>query len=252
MALKLKSFIQLVIQKILGYRNYLLVFSIYRTLRFRLLRDDQDFNTFIELTKSSEPSIIIDAGANVGYTTVIFAKAFPNYLIVSYEPVSLLSSIIVKVVHFFKVKNVEVKQLALGNANEMVSIKTPIIAGVKKQGLSFVAVAVEREDENLMNDFLEEKVQMVSLDNDLLGKVKHPVVGIKVDVENFEFFVLQGSIELIKRYKPVVMAELWDNARKNACIELMNNLGYAVKVISNKVLVDYTNQPSLNYFFVPK
>jgi hypothetical protein len=48
------------------------------------------------------------------------------------------------------------------------------------------------------------------------------------------------------------MAELWDNARKNACIDLMKNEGYDVKVISNKTLVDYTNQQSLNYFFIPK
>ena len=252
MVQKLKSFIQLVIQNILGYRNYLFVFSIYRTLKFRLLRDDKDFNCFIQLTKSIEPATIIDAGANVGYTTVIFAKAYPHYSIISYEPVSLLSKIISKVVHFFKLNNVQIRQLALGNTNDVVSIKTPIISGVKKQGLSFIAKEVEREDENLMDNCLEEQVEMVSLDNDLLNKIIHPVVGIKVDVENFEFFVLQGSVELIKLYRPIVMAELWDNARKTACIELMRNLGYTVKIINNKDLVDYTNQHSLNYFFIPK
>lgn len=252
MVQKLKSFLQLIIQKILGYQTYLFVFSIYRTLKYRLLRDDADFNIFIELVKSNQPSTIIDAGANVGYTTVIFAKEFPNYSIIAYEPVSLLSSIITKVVRFFKVQNVLVKQLALGNTNDMVTIKTPIISGVKKQGLSFIDVAVEREDANLLTNFLEEQVQMVSLDADLIGKIEYAVTGIKVDVENFEFFVLQGTIGLIKLYKPIVMAELWDNARKKACIELMQNLGYSVKIISNKNLIDYTGQQSLNYFFIPK
>lgn len=93
---------------------------------------------------------------------------------------------------------------------------------------------------------------MVSLDGDLMNQLAYPLSGIKVDVENFEYFVLQGAIELIKQYKPIVMAELWDNARKNACIDLMKNEGYDVKVISNKTLVDYTNQQSLNYFFIPK
>ncbi|MDO9157727.1 FkbM family methyltransferase [Sediminibacterium sp.] len=252
MVQQLKSFIQLVIQKILGYRTYLYVFSIYRALKFRLFRDDADFNIFIDLVKSSKPSTIIDAGANVGYTAVIFAKEFPHYSIIAYEPVSLLSTIITKVVQFFKLHNVTVKQLALGNSNGLVTIKTPIISGVKKQGLSFIDVAVEREDADLLNNFLEEQVQMVSLDADLMGKLSYPVSGIKVDVENFEYFVLQGTIELIKQYKPIVMAELWDNARKNACIDLMKNEGYNVKVISNKTLVDYTNQQSLNYFFIPK
>lgn len=252
MVQKLKSFIQLVIQNILGYRNYLFVFSIYRALKFRLLRDDEDFNCFIRLTNSSQPATIIDAGANVGYTTVIFAKEYPHFSIISYEPVSLLSKIIVKVVQFFNLHNVQIRQLALGNTKDVVSIKTPIISGVKKQGLSFVAKEVEREDEKLLDNCLEEQVQMVSLDSDLLNKIIHPLVGIKVDVENFEFFVLQGSIELIKLYRPIVMAELWDNARKMACIELMRNLGYEVKIIKNKNLVAYTNQHSLNYFFIPK
>jgi FkbM family methyltransferase len=252
MAQQLKSFIQLVIQNILGYRNYLFVFSIYRTLKYRLLRDDTDLNIFIDLVKSDQSATIIDAGANVGYTTVIFAKEFPHYSIIAYEPVSLLSKIIAKVLRFFNIKNVLVKQLALGNTNNLVTIKTPIISGVKKQGLSFIDVAVEREDADLLNNFLEEQVKMVSLDADLIGKVSHSVVGIKVDVENFEFFVLQGTVELIKLYKPIIMAELWDNARKNACIDLMENSGYSIKVISNKALVDYTNQQCLNYFFIPK
>lgn len=252
MVQKLKSGLQLIIQKFLGYRTYLYVFSIYRTLKYRLLRDDADFNIFIELVKSNQPATIVDAGANVGYTALIFAKEFPNYSIIAYEPVSLLSTIITKVVRFFKVQNVSVKQLALGNVNNLVTIKTPIISGVKKQGLSFIDVAVEREDANLLTNFLEEQVQMVSLDADLLGKVEYPIVGIKVDVENFEFFVLQGTVELIKLYKPIVMAELWDNVRKNACIELMENLGYGVKIIHNKALIDYKGQQSLNYFFIPK
>jgi FkbM family methyltransferase len=252
MAQQLKSFIQLVFQNLLGYRNYLFVFSIYRIVKYRLLRDDIDFNIFIDLVESNIPGIIIDAGANVGYTTVLFAKEFPHYSIIAYEPVSLLSQIIVKVLRFFNIKNVLVKQFALGNTNNLVTIKTPIIGGVKMQGLSFIDVSVEREDAELLNNFMEEQVQMVSLDADLIGNILNPVVGIKVDVENFEFFVLQGTVELIKLYKPIIMAELWDDERKKACIGFMKSLGYSIKVISNKTLVDYTNQQCLNYFFMPK
>lgn len=194
MVQKLKSIIQLLIQKILGYTNYLFIFSIYRIWRYRLLRDDIDFNFFIELTKSNRPSTIIDIGANVGYTGVIFAKAFPNYQIICYEPVSLLTTIIHKVVSFFNVKNAIIKHLALGETNQIVPIKTPIIQGVKKQGLSYIDVSVERTDENHISQFLVEQVQMVSLDSDLLSDELLPIAGIKVDVENFEFFVLRGLL----------------------------------------------------------
>lgn len=249
---KLKSLIQLIIQNLLGYPNYLYIFSIYRIYRFKFLRDDADFIFFLSLTKSVNPSTIIDAGANVGYTSVIFAREYPNYQIIAYEPVSLLSNIILRVIKFFNIKNIQVNQLALGNTQELVSIKTPIMGGVKKQGLSYIDVEVEREDEGQMNHFLAEQVQMVTIDSNLLNKNILPVVGIKVDVENFEFFVLQGSIQLMKQFKPIVMAELWDNHRKNACIQLMKEIGYEVKVVQNNLLVDYSNQHTLNYFFIPK
>jgi FkbM family methyltransferase len=252
MVQKLKSLIQLLIQNLLGYPTYLYIFSIYRVYRFKILRDDIDFIFFLSLTKSIHPSTIIDAGANVGYTSVIFAKEYPSYNIIAYEPVSLLSNIILRVVKYFNVLNIKVNQLALGNTNSVVNIKTPIIAGVKKQGLSFIDVDVERGDESQINDFLEEEVRMVTIDSNLLDKNILPVVGIKVDVENFEFFVLKGSVELIKKFKPIVMAELWDNNRKNACIQLMEEIGYEVKVVENKRLVEYSNQQTLNYFFIPK
>lgn len=251
MVQKVKSFIQLLIQKILGYRNYLFVFSIYRVLRFQWFKDDADFKYFLKLTESNKACTIIDAGANVGYTTVIFAKHHPKFQIISFEPVSLLSNIIRQVVGYFSLANVTVKQLALGNNSGEVSIKTPIVAGVKKQGLSFVDFAVDREDEQLFNGYLAEQVKMVSIDEDLLNANVPPVIGIKVDVENFEYFVLQGAQKIIKKDRPVVMAELWGNDRKRACIELMEYLGYQVKVVVNNQLVPYEQQNALNYFFIP-
>lgn len=251
MVQKVKSLIQLLIQNVLGYRNYLYVFSIYRVLRYQWFKDDADFKYFLELTHSNNPGTIIDAGANVGYTSVIFAKHHPTYHIISYEPVSLLSKIIEKVIAYFGLKNITVKQLALGNNLGEVAIKTPIVAGVKKQGLSFVDFAVDREDETMFNGYLTEQVKMVSIDEDLLQTTIPPVVGIKVDVENFEYFVLQGAQKIIKKYRPVVMAELWGNDRKIACIELMQHFDYQVKVIVDHQLVPYTQQNSLNYFFVP-
>lgn len=251
MVQKVKSFIQLLIQNTLGYHNYLYVFSIYRVLRYQWFKDDTDFKFFLELTNSNDSRTIIDAGANVGYTSVIFAKHHPKYQIISYEPVSLLSKIIEKVITYFGLKNITVKQLALGNNSGEVSIKTPIISGVKKQGLSFVDFAVDREDELMFNGYLTEQVKMVSIDEDLLQTDLPPVIGIKVDVENFEYFVLQGAQKIITKYRPVVMAELWGNDRKKACIELMQHFDYQVKVIVNNQLIPYTQQTSLNYFFIP-
>ncbi|BDQ11828.1 FkbM family methyltransferase [Sediminibacterium sp. TEGAF015] len=252
MSQNIKSFIQFLIQQLIGYSTYLYCFSIYRVLRYQMFKDDDDVKFFIQLVKKQNKGIIIDAGANVGYMSVIFAKAFPESSIVSYEPVKLLSSIIARVIRFFGTSNIEIRQKALGDSIESVIIKTPIIQGVKKQGLSYIDKEVERADADILKKSIDEQVDMVSLDSEWLNDMgSHKISGIKVDVENFEYFVLKGAAQILERFKPVVMAELWDNNRKNACIQFMEKLGYRVYIIKDKALVQFQGQPSLNYFFIP-
>lgn len=248
---KVKNSVQFLIQRIIGYSNYLYWFSIYRVLRYQFMKDDIDITFFIELVKKQKQGVVIDAGANVGYTSVIFAKAFPSSSIISYEPVRLLSQIIYRVVRFFRVNNIEVRQKALGDSLETVMIKTPVIQGVKKQGLSYIDKEVDREDIELIKSSIAEEVDMVTLDSDWGNHINPPISGIKVDVENFEYFVLKGARNLVMKFRPIVMAELWDNARRNSCIQLMQELGYKTFVIKNKELVKYQGQSSLNYFFIP-
>lgn len=247
---KLKGFIQALLQNILGYHSYLFLFSVYKILRFNWFKEDKDFVCFIKLMKGLDDCIIIDAGANVGYTSVIFANALPKAQVIAYEPVSLLTDIIKRVASFFKKNNIVIKHLALGNANQVVSIKTPVIAGVKKQGLTFVDANLERTDLSNVNKFLSENVNMVTLDYDTF-RSSLPVKGIKIDVENFELFVLEGASQIMKHHRPIVMAELWGNSRKEACMNLMRSLDYSVKVVSSGVLIDYSGQEALNYFFIP-
>lgn len=251
MVQQFKNSIQFLIQKIIGYPTYLYWFSIYRVLRYQFMKDDIDITTFIDLVGKQKKGIVIDAGANVGYTSVLFAKSFPSISIISYEPVSLLSHIIQKVVLFFGVNNVEVRQKALGDTIETVMIKTPVIQGVKKQGLSYIDKEVNREDIEMIKTGISEEVDMVTLDRDWECHKDTSVVGIKIDVENFEYFVLLGAKNLIAQFRPIVMAELWDNNRKNSCIQLMQEQGYETYIIKDKKMIKYKGQASLNYFFIP-
>ena len=56
---------------------------------------------------------------------------------------------------------------------------------------------------------------------------------IQLDVEGFEYYSLQGGIETIKAYKPVIVLEIWDRLtdrfEKNLnqkLFELLDTLGY--------------------------
>lgn len=64
---------------------------------------------------------------------------------------------------------------------------------------------------------------------------------IKIDVEGFELFVLQGAIQLINSYKPIIFIEIFDTIL-NDIIEFLN--------IHNYVLFKKIN--TIDYLFVPK
>jgi hypothetical protein len=81
-----------------------------------------------------------------------------------------------------------------------------------------------------------------------------PITAIKMDVENFEYFVLDGAKELLRKYKPLIYCELWDNENRVKCFELLKNLGYEIKILVNGKLIQYTDEvakvhSTQNFFF---
>ena len=52
------------------------------------------------------------------------------------------------------------------------------------------------------------------------------ITGIKMDVENYEYFVLEGGKEIIERNTPVIYTELWESENRNKCFELLKDIGY--------------------------
>lgn len=50
---------------------------------------------------------------------------------------------------------------------------------------------------------------------------------MKIDVENFEYKVLKGSRELLKRNNFGIYCELWDNENRRLVSELLNLIGYS-------------------------
>jgi hypothetical protein len=65
------------------------------------------------------------------------------------------------------------------------------------------------------------------------------VQGIKLDVENFEYFVLLGGKQLIERSQPVIYTELWDNENRQLCFEFFNALNYSAHVVVENRLVEF-------------
>ncbi|MDB0037942.1 FkbM family methyltransferase, partial [bacterium] len=88
------------------------------------------------------------------------------------------------------------------------------------------------------NEGSEFEVPIKPLDQ-LLGSEK--IQGIKMDVENFEFFVLKGAQKLLSKYKPVIYTELWDNDNRQKCFDFLKELGYSTFVVIGEKRVPFNS-----------
>lgn len=239
----LKNLIRNLFQKLLGFDRYLFVFSIINITRIQWGLSESAFKHFVGMT--DDDAVILDIGANIGIMTVVFAQAHPNAQVISFEPISSNRKALESVVRFYGLKNVTVFKNALGDTNGMVEMVMPYAGKSKMQGLSHI---VETDGEEHGERF---SIMMQKLDDLAELRSISKISAIKIDVENFEYFVLKGGRDLLEKHKPIVFCELWNNERRNFCFELMGQLGYRVKIFQNSRLTDFAGNDALNFFFLP-
>jgi FkbM family methyltransferase len=241
----MKNTAKYVLQKILGFQRYLYVFAMFKINSLKNDPKEKDFFKFLSMLKDGEGDVL-DVGANIGIMTFHLSKSLPKSKVIAVEPMPQNYAVLEKVVSKQELSNVELKQLAVGEKVGKVTMIMPDNKGVKMQGLSHVKHDAIEE----WNEGEEFEVEMIQID-DLSGDRK--VQGIKMDVENFEYFALKGAQETIKKSQPIIYTELWDNENRKKCFALMNELGYRVFVVVLNELVAYdpTVHTHQNFIFKP-
>ena len=240
----MKTLIKFVLQKVFGFKNYLFIFSLYINATLRNNRKEGDFLYFLSMLP--ENSTILDIGANIGVMTMHIALKLPHSKVFSFEPVPENLYNIRRLIKFYSIKNVTVFDIALGNYNGKAEIIMPKINHVKFHGLSHVKGVEGSEG----NSGIKYNVPIRKLDD--LAKLKvleNPVSGIKIDVENYEYNVLEGARNLLLEHKPLIYAELWENQNRADCMKLLTDIGYSIFVLENGVLVKFGSQQTQNFFF---
>ncbi len=236
------------LQSLLGFDNYLFIFSLFIINTLRWNKKEGDFLHFLKLIPDGE--VVLDIGANIGIMTVWLARKKPSSHILAFEPMPQNIKALKKVINFYKLKNVCIIEKALGNENGKVEMVMPVVENVHMQGLSHVM----HDSITVFNDGKTVHVPILRLDEcKEVGKKKGKIAAIKLDVENFEFFVLQGAEQLIKEHRPLIYTELWANENRTKCFHFIEQLGYKIQVLSNRKLVNYQPEAhtTQNFFFVP-
>lgn len=182
-------------------------------------------------------NIILDIGTNLGATLLHFAALTGNKgFVYGFEPDPINYNNCLNNIALNGFTNIDVSQIGLGN----------------KAGSFNLVVDIEsNRGGNRISDAETSKNKTVitveRLDDWAEKKAVHAVNLIKIDVEGFEYKVLKGGENLVKKTMPTLFIELDDNNLKNVgdsaqdLIKLLEGWGYSVKNSLNNEYVFSTN-----------
>lgn len=142
---------------------------------------------------------IIDAGANMGDSALVFRSEFPNNLIISFEPEKKNYLLLKETVKLNNLQNIVVENSALGEASYKGYADHSGIAGfstcIKETGINKINV-------DTIDNYVEKNNLKISV--------------IKTDVEGYEQKLLMGAINTIKQQKPVLLISIY-HSKEDFC-----------------------------------
>jgi FkbM family methyltransferase len=218
--------------------NLVVFYASYGPIRYLLDEDETDSvkqtlktgyayegNLSLMIHALTKPhSLAIDIGAHIGVHTIFMSrKTGPYGAVISFEPNK-------------KLYQEHLANMELNGCNNVI----PICKGLGDTH----KIAYQRNIEIEQNHPIKgegEFIDIVPLDSYYFNNVSL----IKMDVENYEYFVLQGAKETLLRNRPVILFECWighdyiardrKEQRKNfeRVMELLESYGYDVHIIYN-------------------
>lgn len=142
---------------------------------------------------------VIDAGANIGLTSIALADICSQGKVVSIEPITTTYKFLEENIKKSKLNNISLHNFALGNKEAIVTM----------QGCeNFLAGSFIAERYNVINNHFSENVFIKTLDRVFPKLLMDKIDFIKLDLEGYELFALEGAKNLLERFKPIVYLEM--------------------------------------------
>jgi FkbM family methyltransferase len=130
---------------------------------------------------------VVDVGANIGYYTLMFAQVVgPAGRIIAIEPSPENLPELKLNIERNKLRNVEIIPKAVGNAQKGVGLRSGINSGV-----------------------VRDDTPTYSVEQDLIDNlITQPIDLMKLDIEGYEGFALEGAQRIISEYRPTLFLEI--------------------------------------------
>lgn len=190
---------------------------------------EDEINKLIRISLK-EGGIALDIGANIGLQSIRMAKSVGERgRVISFEPLIYLQKKFVANISLNKVQNVTLIPYALSN------IETDTEYNINENGWNQGTFSLD----NTLKGTLVQKI--IIRKGDLLPEIKNlaRLDLIKIDVEGFEFHVMLGLRETIKKYRPRIIFEYdhnyWQKANQNIyeCFNFLKAINYSIFQITS-------------------
>jgi FkbM family methyltransferase len=230
---------------LLGYERFLLFVSQFRTRTFRLRSNQEDFRYFSSLIPKG--CTILDIGANIGVTTCYLATHCPNNTIFSFEPIPPNFNTLEKMVKRKRLSNVKVFNVGIGEKESEVPMILPVVNGIKRHTLAQV---LDNNSYYASGEKYNIAIKPIDTINELSSQ---NIKAIKIDVEGYEYAVLKGAVDTIKRHKPIIFCELTNTPNSHEAVRLLSGMNYQLKMHHSGRLVntDLDTSNRVDFFFLP-
>ena len=172
----------------------------------------------------SKDSVFVDVGANIGFFSLYAAKGATK--VIAFEPISFLHKQFSSSIQKNNINNIDLRQIACG------SKKGSGVINLMSNNIGSSSLVLENEQ-----TYGNETVSISTLDKELENQ---RVDFIKIDVEGYEWEVLQGAKNVISINRPVIVLEfspfLYEKKETGSSIAMLDfliNSGYTVFDIRN-------------------
>ena len=189
---------------------------------------------------------IIDVGANNGNFAVDFAHLVGNNgKVHSFEPQRVIYYQLCANVFLNGLTNVYCHNVAVGDTNKFVKIESPNYFE-KNEPVNYGSAEITENDGELV------KCKMLDHYN------FEDVVFIKIDVQGYEPFVIDGAIQTINKHRPYLFVEFEDHLlrKQDSSEENLQSkielLDYIVKPFQPDILYNSYSGKCLDYVCIPK
>lgn len=168
--------------------------------------------------------VFIDVGSNIGLFSLIASKIVGEEgKVICFEPSPLTYSRLKENVKINNFNNLDIRNLGLSDSRGELTFY------VSKNGYDAWNSFSPSKDNKLE---LSINVPVSTLDFELNDIDKSKIKLVKIDVEGWEKFVLQGAKEFLTNFNPIVMVELTEQNTFNSgysvheIYDIMKNFGY--------------------------